>query len=315
MNYNDYLLQLYRGTSDVPVDEFPEFAFTLTNKVLWFDSARMMAVEVGAGSATVHCSVTHNEPDTLHLDWETISSQDTVLKSSISRPNQSFNYNAQHLFADREHAIVRDYAIRYNHFNGLVVAAPNPATGYWDGLSLFRARDACQFTKADEVLIDTLAPHLRQALALSRSRGIGTSDQDCAMAVVTPNGDLEYCTPQFVRLVNLEFPSWRGHRLPSAVLAALSRVGIMSFSGTKVKLKVRRHQRLLFVYALLDDAVLKLSERELMVARLFSQGRSHKEVAQIMHIAPATARNFIQKIYAKLDVRDKAALAQLIAHI
>ncbi|NYE62553.1 DNA-binding CsgD family transcriptional regulator [Duganella sp. 1224] len=309
MDYNDYLLQLYRGTREVPVDEFPAFAFAATAQVLTFDSARIMSLETGDANAVVHASLTHNEPDSLHLDWEAISSLDTVLQSAMARPHQAYAYTARDLFAGSGYAVVRDYADRYRHANGLVLAAQEPQSGYWEGLSLFRAREASLFSAADERLLQALAPHFRQALAISRSRDTSAGGGACAMAVVTPSGDLEYCTPQFVRLVNLECPSWRGQRLPDRVMAALSRVGVMAFRGARVKMRVRRHRGLLFVYAMTDQPLARLSERELMVARLFSQGYSHKEVARALQIAPATARNFIQKIYDKLEVRDKAALA------
>ena len=315
MDYNDYLLQLYRGTREVPVDQFAAFAFVCTKQVLPFDSARIMSFEVGDDNATVHCSVTHNEPDSIHLDWQAISSLDTVLQSAIARPHQSYNYSSHDLFSGSAYSVVRDYATRYSHANGLVLAAPNALSGYWEGLSFFHARESRHFSATDERLLAALAPHFRQALSISRSREIESPAGACAMAVVTPAGDLEYCTPQFVSLVKLECPAWRGRRLPPDVLAALSQVGVMSFSGAHVKMTVRRHCGLLFVYAMADQPVAKLSERELVVARLFSQGHSHKEVARIMHIAPATVRNFIQKIYDKLDVHDKASLALRIGPV
>ncbi|MFZ6657765.1 response regulator transcription factor [Undibacterium sp. TJN19] len=315
MDYNDFLLRLYRGTRDVPIDEFPEFAFAITKQVMAFDSARMMAVEVGADTATVHSSTMHNEPDSIHLDWEQISSRDTVLQSVTSLPDRSYNFNAQCLYAKRDKLIVLDYANRYNHNNGLVIAAKNSETAYWDGISLYRAHNARHFTGDEELLLELLAPHLRQAFELNRLRGMDAAECDKAMAVITPGGTLEYCTSRFAEIVSLEFPNWHGHRLPAAVLAALSRVGVMSFGGAKIRMKVRQQRGLLFVFALSDKVLARLTDRELMVARLFSQGLSYKEVARRMQIAPATARNFIQKIYVKLGVRGKGELAILIGHI
>ena len=56
----------------------------------------------------------------------------------------------------------------------------------------------------------------------------------------------------------------------------------------------------------------KLSQRELAVARLFGQGKSHKEIALQLGIAPSTARNFLGIAYKKLNINDKAELAALI---
>jgi len=56
-----------------------------------------------------------------------------------------------------------------------------------------------------------------------------------------------------------------------------------------------------------------LSQRELAVAKQYSQGYSHKEVARQLDISPATVRNFLQRIFTKLEIRDKAELAALVA--
>lgn len=58
-----------------------------------------------------------------------------------------------------------------------------------------------------------------------------------------------------------------------------------------------------------------LTKREKVVARKFSAGKSYKEVAEALGISPATVRHHLRAIYTKLDVQDKAALAnKLLQH-
>jgi DNA-binding CsgD family transcriptional regulator len=56
--------------------------------------------------------------------------------------------------------------------------------------------------------------------------------------------------------------------------------------------------------------------RELDVARKFAEGFSYQDLAAAMHISPATVRNHLKNIYAKLGIGigigDKAALANLV---
>ncbi|WP_166877483.1 helix-turn-helix transcriptional regulator [Massilia mucilaginosa] len=309
MKYADYLLDLYRGAHDRSVREFPHYVFCRTKSVLAFDSARLIAVEVIDGSATVHCAITHQEPDTVQLDWEKISRLDTVLEEVTAHPNKAYRYNTKNLFSAKEKSVVRDYATRYHHQNGLVLAARNPRTGYWDSLSLYRAMEEDRFSAREEFLIEAFTPHLRQAILLNQACGGDHMAKGDAIAIITAAGDIQFSTPRFVELIQLDFPGWHGHRLPSLIMDGLRRVGVVSFAGKKVRVLVRCHASLLFVYAVSDSPVLSLTHRELAVARLFSRGYSHKEVAQHLHIAPATVRNFLQKIYVKLNVRDKAELA------
>lgn len=55
-----------------------------------------------------------------------------------------------------------------------------------------------------------------------------------------------------------------------------------------------------------------LTPRELAAATLYAEGRSYKEIAREMGISPATVRNFLQHIYSKLHLSDKAELVSLL---
>jgi DNA-binding CsgD family transcriptional regulator len=57
-----------------------------------------------------------------------------------------------------------------------------------------------------------------------------------------------------------------------------------------------------------DD--LTLRERE--VAVLISQGRTHKEIARLLGLSPATVRNHTARIYAKTQVGSRAALTRAL---
>ena len=56
-----------------------------------------------------------------------------------------------------------------------------------------------------------------------------------------------------------------------------------------------------------------LSPREREVARALSDGHSHKEVARLLGLAPATVRNQTQSIYQKLGVDNRASLSAMLA--
>ena len=55
-----------------------------------------------------------------------------------------------------------------------------------------------------------------------------------------------------------------------------------------------------------------LTHREREVARVLSSGKSHKEAARILGVAPATIRNQTQAIYSKLDIDNRASLATIL---
>ncbi|MEZ5797427.1 MAG: LuxR C-terminal-related transcriptional regulator [Paracoccaceae bacterium] len=59
-----------------------------------------------------------------------------------------------------------------------------------------------------------------------------------------------------------------------------------------------------------DDG--SLSNREYGIARAYADGRSYKEIARDLKIAPATVRAHLRTVYRKLDVTSKVALARAI---
>ncbi|MHA0856939.1 response regulator transcription factor [Paenibacillus sp. CMAA1364] len=52
--------------------------------------------------------------------------------------------------------------------------------------------------------------------------------------------------------------------------------------------------------------LIKLTEREEELARLIIKGLSNRELADALHIAEGTARNYISTLYSKLEVVDRA---------
>jgi DNA-binding CsgD family transcriptional regulator len=55
----------------------------------------------------------------------------------------------------------------------------------------------------------------------------------------------------------------------------------------------------------------RLSERERTVARLVCNGLTDKQIAQQLAISPATVRTYLQRLFEKLGVNRRSALAQL----
>ena len=57
-----------------------------------------------------------------------------------------------------------------------------------------------------------------------------------------------------------------------------------------------------------------LSARELEVLRLVSRGHTLAEVAQALAVSPHTARTFVRRIYAKLQVKSRGEAVRVAAH-
>lgn len=51
---------------------------------------------------------------------------------------------------------------------------------------------------------------------------------------------------------------------------------------------------------------IRLTEREAELAQLIIRGLNNREIADVLHIAEGTARNYISNLYSKLEVVDRA---------
>ncbi|MFM2415512.1 MAG: hypothetical protein RL385_235 [Pseudomonadota bacterium] len=52
-----------------------------------------------------------------------------------------------------------------------------------------------------------------------------------------------------------------------------------------------------------------LSEREVAVLRVLTQGKSNKEIAQALHISEGTVKNHVTNVFEKLGVQDRTSAA------
>jgi len=56
----------------------------------------------------------------------------------------------------------------------------------------------------------------------------------------------------------------------------------------------------------------RLTPRELQAARLYAEGETHKDIARLTGLTPSTVRHYLREAYSKLNVDNKAALANLM---
>jgi DNA-binding CsgD family transcriptional regulator len=132
-----------------------------------------------------------------------------------------------------------------------------------------------------------------------------------ARAVVDRYGVLYNVEPAFPALLRRELPAWEGPGLPAELLPALERRDSEHRSGQLVLTIVRELTEQMFLVSVRARAPIDaLSPRELMVAREFASGKTHKEIAKLFGTSPTTVRTQLRVIYTKLDVRTKVDLVR-----
>ena len=312
--YGTVLLELYRAARTVSPHAFPDAAMALMHTVIDFDSARLLCVDFASGGAVIQGSIQYRIEENDTLDWATIHRNDLVLQQVMAQPNRPIAFHSPTLFAAREHAIVRDYADRYAHQNGLVMLLHDTVTGFAEGLSFYRARKDAHFGSREQRLMHILMPHLQEALKLNRQLAArsATAPTQGALLITSLDGSVQHCERQAREWMRLEWHDWRGTQLPVPLLATLGRPGVTAHIGKRIAVGCSRINTLLFLRIEPCSPLARLTPREHEVACLYGKGLPAKAIATRLGIAPVTVRNLLQNSYQKLDVHDKACLANLL---
>lgn len=301
------LLALHKLPQQVEFSEFQNHALELLAEKLPFDSAWWGL----ASGLNIHTELTHNLPDTYREAWETVKANDPIATATSENPFLTACFNEKDLQDSPDlQATLGEFGIRHV----LCTQTQEPELGLFAFLSLYRSGPA--FTERERLIKQTLMPHLIHALHLSWRKHLLSAlyksvdeSQLAASAVVDASGLIYSAEDLFARFMLIEWPRWTGPMLPEELCKALHRNS--DFRGRKIRGSMRDVSGLILVRISERKRISELTPRELSVAELYSSGKSHKEIAIELEIAPSTVRHYIRTVFSKLHITNKSELTRL----
>ena len=179
---------------------------------------------------------------------------------------------------------------------------------------LYRQHDV-RFAESDAACLHGLWTHLSSALAINRARAVERitskgSDQGMASGLITAEGVVQIADPRFFSLLEREWPEEAPEVVPAEVMELLM-LG-KPFRGTQIEITLVRQQDSHLCRIRPVNAMEILTPREFVVARRFAAGMSHKQIARELGVSHHTVRNQLAHLYRKLNLHDKASLAQYL---
>ncbi len=304
------VLEVYRAARETPVDEFQQLALELVRAHTSFDSAHWGCGENTAQGILAHSLYLHHESPEILQEWGARNRKNSVIVDTvIAHSGSTFIYHTPALFTDD--APMLDYSQRYKHLNNMTIgtmSARQPA-GQW--LSLYRAGLHEHFSKRDGHMLEHLMPHLVEALEINRILGlVADSGIRGTRALVRMNGTICHCGKGFVEFITGIWPDWNNGKLPPELMLVIDPNKESCFADHVISVAAMDDLLLLNIRKI--STLHKLTMREIEIARLYGHGQSYKEIGVKLDISPATVRNFVTRIYTKLEINNKVALIALL---
>ena len=173
------------------------------------------------------------------------------------------------------------------------------------------------FSELQQADLGLLRMHLGLALALNRWEqrvrlNAPTSRLGRAHGVVDRTGAFLQADTEFVPLLRRDWVQ-EADDLPTELCGLMQSAPTRRASAALIVECVPVQGGVWLLSVRVRHGVDVLSERQLLVARLFADGRNYRDIATTLKLAPATVRRHLQTSYARLGVRTKIELLRMLA--
>lgn len=307
------LAQLYELADQADPEEFPRGALAVLERWVGFDGAVLgmgeAVPDAGRDLRITHAHVHQRDPGIVE-GYAAVSACDPVTAAFMRGLAEPMRVDCHEAYRGPElaplDAFARQHALRH-----LMLFGDHPASsrsGRW--LVLYRGTDHA-FDVRDAEHLHAAWFHLSRAIGANRAAVLDRHDPGRsrrALALANLQGRIEIADSGFARVLREEWPQWHGLQLPQPLMERLHVSGC--FHGKRIEVTVSRQGEWFVCSALAAGPSALLAPGEMAVARRFAAGLSHKHIARELGVSPHTVRSQIKRLYAKLDVHDKAAMAQ-----
>lgn len=304
------LLAIHTTAESVAFPDFQEAVFTQLQDLLSFNAGIWGMGAMLHGAPQPHHIHLQRLPPDFMASWEPIKSQDILIGQALASGGQPIRSTLSDPAWDQSPG-VRRHCARHDIGHVLCVFLADAQLGLYHFISLYRSARETAFSERDERIKQILAPHLVHAVNVSRLRQLRAASTRSGpehFAVMDGRGVVHQADHGFVDMLRREWAHWCGPELPDAVAATRARPHKWAGAHIAVAATLVKDMYLLSVRA--ANAADRLTVREQQVAQQFARGKTHKEVAKLLGISPATVRNHLQAIYGKLQIGDKAQLGE-----
>jgi len=318
------LLSLYREARSRPTPDFQSFAIQTIRGAIDFSSAvwttGYLCDDHRSPFLVPLPSLTYTyetNPDGVEA-WKAINRTDRTIPIVFANPFRTQRIHTPALFAAPEDLAMRDYARQFGRQNALITSLSIKGAPIVQWCSLYRPRADDMFSRREIKHCNLLMAHLSEGLKINRllhqvdaPTGADVLSGECA-ALVAADGTVINARPDFIAILQRQWREFDGRRIPALVMRELATLHRGTFRTRDGLLLARRVADLWWMTTTPLPPFERLPPRRMDAATLYAQGYSHKDVARLLGISPATVRNHIAASYRTLGASNRSELrAQL----
>lgn len=311
--FSNLLLTIYRLAQTRPIALFQDEVLDSVKQTLQFDSSMWGTATMTDAGIDIHSIHLHKSSQAMLDAYDKVKHLDHLAVRLAQQARATLSFNASDdVFRPQE---MQDFLLKFGHCNGFITSDINPLSRFVHWISLYRAGREHVCTPEEVQLLEHLAPHLMQALAVNRLihleklTGNDTAREAWAVAIADNRGMLYHTNAQFQEHMRAEWSDAASDRLPGALLEHV--LGTESrYIGNVSTIHRSLEHGLLFLKARARCPVDDLSTREYMVARLLASGLSQKEVALKLNRSVHTINSQVRTVFNKLGINSVPMLAE-----
>jgi DNA-binding CsgD family transcriptional regulator len=310
---NEVVLTLYRDGRDIALRSYQEWALEQVRELIPFDSAWWG--NAAAEPMKIHWIHLHNCDASIMEAYPPYIAQDFFRAELMAKPGTTINMadlTARKDFMRTE--LYRNVGKRYHIEWSLGTLLRDRASSLDEFLTLWRHDGNKPFNDNERLIKEQLMPHLAEAFRAVRLRHFlrGIDTRGKAWALSDDHGYIREASPAFIHCLREQWRKWKGNLLPDTLAQCV--IEARAYETKALTIELQQSENLRFLQVRPRSSLDKLSTREREIITRYADGETYSAISKALTLAPATVRNHISHSFRKLSVKNKAELANLLAH-
>ncbi|MGB0505140.1 MAG: LuxR C-terminal-related transcriptional regulator [Pikeienuella sp.] len=310
--FSDFVQDLNDGAAKRDAADVLGWSTRELSDILGFDCAWYGWAQICDDGAIIHASSTYNLPDDYFQTWTEISSEDLLAAQFVENPDGVSTYDRSgDVHTDGMQHLSDTYALK-KMATAMNLRAGRSASLY---ISAYRGGDTSHAWSAEDCeFLQCAVDHVAAAARGAAQREMQDLDDEASSVLINEEGvaivGLNSMRERFGHIWSRQ----NGDRVPRFLTEYIDLPGehLLIDQGLVANCERVTGNDGLALQKMTLRPLQKfdlLTARERDVARILASGKSHKETARILGVAPSTVRNQTQSIYGKLEVDNRASLA------